>query len=77
MSDEPRFDDPTPIYIDGDKRRELVIHRGPDCVPICWHSPLTDGSIKCTICEDGARVHLRDDGFFFSLSAHNEDQGRL
>ena len=38
---------------------DLVTHRDPDGKLFAWHSPLAHGTIKCSICEGGARVYMR------------------
>jgi hypothetical protein len=56
---EPRFDEVVLVEIDKDDRFvNLVVHRGPDGKPTCWHSPLTGLAVHCAICASGARVYV-------------------
>lgn len=55
---EPLFDYVTQLALPGDATIDVVFHRGPDGALLAWHSPLTIGTIRCAICESGARVYL-------------------
>jgi hypothetical protein len=50
----PRFDHVVEVEDYGD----MVVHRAPNGDVVCFHSPLTNGSIGCSICQGGARVYL-------------------
>ena len=59
--DDLWFDFVTPITLPGPLGAtiDIVFHRGPEGQLLAWHSPLTIGTIRCTICEGGARVYVR------------------
>jgi hypothetical protein len=40
------------------EERDTIVHKNPDGEIAYWHSPLGHGTIRCTICESGARVYL-------------------
>jgi hypothetical protein len=51
------FDECVTIDV-ADSAKDLVIHRAPDGEVFAYHSPLFGGTIRCTICEGGARIYL-------------------
>jgi hypothetical protein len=59
MMDEPVFDEALRIELEGNVF-DLVTHRDFNGTVIAVHSPLTDGAVKCSICETpGTRVYIR------------------
>lgn len=56
----PVFDECVRLYAHGVLDGDVVLHRDPDGKAFAWHSPLDNGAIKCSICESGVRVYLRE-----------------
>jgi hypothetical protein len=58
----PVFDFVMGVVVPGvdtvDRIIDTVFHCSTDGAPIYWHSPLTHGTIRCAICENGARVRI-------------------
>jgi hypothetical protein len=61
-SDDPVFDSVVRLAAISEntdlRSLDLVVHRNAQGRPIFWHSPLTRDTLRCAICEGGARVRI-------------------